>query len=243
MKLEKDILLEDFRDEMQHRVVKYPLRSRPVKEGLRFAKRHSDPAFHRIATDKIHAQAQFQREMYGPSKLEKLVDFLTLGSLRELFVMMMLVVAGIAGVETVKSFYSALNPPEPHVDIDELAKKLNLGLESFDERDQSVGNRGDGFRPLEWNDQSATDQSKVINELANKIAKILIENGDLEIRTENVRSKTETKNSSNNKTDQKHVTESAQLAVATPVKKEIVTQIDLADAATASVATQDSENE
>ena len=104
MKFDKETSIETFRDEMQHRVVKYPLRSRPVKEALRYAKSHEDPAFHRVASDKIHAQKQFEREMFGPGKFERITDFLTLGSLREVFVMMLLVVCGIAGVEAVKSF-------------------------------------------------------------------------------------------------------------------------------------------
>ena len=102
MKLNDDLNVDQFREEMQHRVVRYPLLSRPVKEAVRFAKRHSDPAFYRIASDKVHAQRQFQRELYGPSRMERLVDFLSLGSLKEVGVMLMLVVGGVVGLDFAK---------------------------------------------------------------------------------------------------------------------------------------------
>ena len=180
MKLEKDISLEDFRDEMQHRVVKYPLRSRPVKEGLRFAKLQSDAAFHRIATDKIHAQKQFQRELNGPGKVERLVDFLMLGSLRELFVMMLLVVVGIAGVEAVKSFYAAVNEPEPAVDIDELAKKLNLEIGLYNDKPPLAHGSLDRYDFSLFEERALTDQSELIDRLAVRIAKLIVESGKLE---------------------------------------------------------------
>lgn len=130
MKLTKETTFGQFREEMQHRVVKYPLNSRPVKEALRFAKKHKDPAFYRVASDKIHAQRQFQRELHGPGRVERLVDFVSLGSLREVVITLLLVSAGVMSLEGGKRF---LSPPDQelyeHMDIDELASALGVALD------------------------------------------------------------------------------------------------------------------
>ena len=131
MILNTDTTLDQFRDEMQHRVVKYPLNSRPVKEALRFAKKHEDAAFYRIASDKIHAQRQFQRELYGPSKLERVVDFVSLGSLREVVITLLLVAGGVVGLDVAK-YVMRPDPDEDmysQVDVEELATQLGLALE------------------------------------------------------------------------------------------------------------------
>ena len=131
MKLTSELSLEQFREEMQHRVVRYPLRSRPVKEAVRFAKGHEDPAFYRIASDKIHAQRQFQRELHGPSRLERLVDFFTLGSLKEVVVTLLLVAAGVVGLDVAQRVMS--DPDQEmmaKMDVDALAARLGLALET-----------------------------------------------------------------------------------------------------------------
>lgn len=135
MTLDDTTTIDQFREEMQHRVVKYALNSRPVKEALRFAKRHDDPAFYRIAADKIHAQRQFQRELYGPSRMERLVDFIALGSLREVVLTLVLVGGGVVGLDVVKRFM--LKEPDSelyaNMDVDELATRLGIALEAHDE--------------------------------------------------------------------------------------------------------------
>lgn len=132
MSFKQETTLEQFREEMQHRVVKYPLNSRPVKEALRFAKKHEDPAFYRIASDKIHAQRQFQRELYGPGRLERLIDFVSLGSLREVVVTLVLVAGGVVGLDVARR---ALQPAPvddlyAHMDVEKLAEQLGLALET-----------------------------------------------------------------------------------------------------------------
>ncbi|WP_040769310.1 hypothetical protein [Novipirellula maiorica] len=130
MKITSELSLEEFREEMQHRVVKYPLNSRPVKEALRFAKTHEDPAFYRIASDKIHAQRQFQRELYGPGRLERLVDFFAFGSLKEVVVTLLLVGSGVVGLDVAKRTMRG-DPDEEiyaHMDVNALADRLGLAL-------------------------------------------------------------------------------------------------------------------
>lgn len=158
MKIDAETTLEQFREEMQHRVVKYPLNSRPVKEALRFAKTHEDPAFYRIASDKIHAQRQFQRELYGPGRFERLVDFMALGSLREVVVTLVLVAIGVAGLDGVRRW----SRPEPiesavaNLDLDTLAKRLGIALET--NRLQVIPNEIDGMR-FEGHDANTTQHS------------------------------------------------------------------------------------
>ena len=131
MKLTGQVTIEDFRQEMQHRVVRYPLNSRPVKEAVRFAKRHQDPAFYRIASDKVHAQRQFQRELNGPSRTERLVDFFTLGSLREVVVTLLLVGVGVLGLDLSKRAMQGDPDTElySNMDVDALANRLGLVIE------------------------------------------------------------------------------------------------------------------
>jgi hypothetical protein len=129
MELSDDLTLPQFRREMQHRVVKYRLNSRPVREALLFAKRHPDPQFYRVATDKINAQRQFQREVNGPGKLELLVDLLRAGSLREVLLTLALVVAACVAIEYVRAPARSAGAAAS-IDLDRLARRLGYDLES-----------------------------------------------------------------------------------------------------------------
>ena len=132
MKLANDISLAQFCEEMQYRVVKFPLNSLVVREALQFAKKHPNPELFRIATNKVLAQRQFQRELYGPGWLERVFDYLALGSLREVVTTLLLVGLTVVGIEAVKA---AVAPPTlpaavEHMDVDELARRLGLALET-----------------------------------------------------------------------------------------------------------------
>ena len=130
MELNKDTTIDQFRDEMQRRIVKYHPSSRPVREAVRFARRHEDPAYYRIAVDKVTAQKQYRREVFGPSRLEKALDLLNFGAPREVIVTLLLIVVGVACVEALKYFSS---PPEGPVyselDIDALADRLGIRID------------------------------------------------------------------------------------------------------------------
>ena len=119
-----------FRDEFQHRIVKYPIHSRPVKEARRFARRHTNPEFHRIAEDKVHAQAQHRRELNGPSRWERAVDFLNGGSLREIGVTLALVTVACLGIETTRAWFGARRAPAQVSDaeVERLAKRMGFYL-------------------------------------------------------------------------------------------------------------------
>jgi hypothetical protein len=134
MKLDTDTTIDQFRDEMQHRVVKYPLKSRPVREALRFAKKHEDPAYYRIASDKMHAQRQFQRELYGPTKWESVVELFTLGTAREAIIILVLVVTGALSLEgSRKLLFTADEDLYADMDVDALAQRLGILLDIEDE--------------------------------------------------------------------------------------------------------------
>ena len=132
MKIDPNINFEQFSAEMQHRVVKYPLHSLAVREALKFARKHKDPDFYRIAANKVHSQRQFQRELYGPSKWERFVDYFSLGSLREVVVMLVLVVAGIMGIEATQGLFSTASSSASfeNMDVDELARRLGFVLDA-----------------------------------------------------------------------------------------------------------------
>lgn len=131
MSLSPEMTLEQFCDEMQHRVVRHPVGSRAVREAMQFARQQQNPEYYRIAADKIHAQRQFQREMFGPSRLERILEFFSMGSLREIGVTVALIVAGVSGVEVARRWFAV--PPEQEailkMDVDELADRLGLLLE------------------------------------------------------------------------------------------------------------------
>lgn len=149
MTLDNDITLQQFREEMQHRVVKFPLNSRPVKDAMRFARQHTDPAFYRVAADKVHAQRQFRRELYGPSRWERVVDFVSLGSLREVILTLMLVGGGVASLETGRYLLHA-DPDAAlyaNMDVDELATRLGIALEQQTEQTERDGQGGEAVGP------------------------------------------------------------------------------------------------
>ncbi|MFO1063085.1 MAG: hypothetical protein U0892_04330 [Pirellulales bacterium] len=132
MKIDPNISLEDFKAEMQHRVVRYSPRSLAVKHALRFARKHQDPEFYRVATNKVLAQKQFAREMYGPGLFERLFDYLSLGSLREVVVTVMLVGLGILGIDVGKRAIQQFSPPPSRLEgmeVEQLAKQLGIELE------------------------------------------------------------------------------------------------------------------
>jgi hypothetical protein len=166
MKLNTETTVDQFRDEMQHRVVKYPLNSRPVKEALQFAKKHEDPAFYRVASDKVHAQRQFQRELYGPGKLERLVDFFTLGSLREVVVTLILVVLVLLAFDSTESLLSG-DPAQAYgeVDVDVLAERMGFYM-----RDDAAGPDLDGLdRQLSDKLGESIDKANIDQLLAGKM--------------------------------------------------------------------------
>lgn len=124
-----EMTLNQFRDEMQHRVVKYGSRSRAVKEAVRFARRQKDPEFYRVAMDKVHAQEQYRREVEGPSRWERIMDFLNMGSLREVIVVLMLVGVTCASIEMFRGS-SRGSDAQAAVDIDRLASRLGFDLDA-----------------------------------------------------------------------------------------------------------------
>ncbi|MEI8211027.1 MAG: hypothetical protein WCI02_02685 [Planctomycetota bacterium] len=130
MKIDPKISLDDFKAEMQHRVVRYSLRSLPVQQALRFARQHKDPEYFRVASNKIHSQRQFQREMYGPGWFERVFDYLSFGSLREVVMTVLLVGLGVLGIDVGKramqNFFPASKPDS--VEFEKLAKLLGYPL-------------------------------------------------------------------------------------------------------------------
>jgi hypothetical protein len=128
MSLSPEMSLEQFCDEMQHRVVRHPIGSRVVREAVQFARQQKNTEFYRIAADKVHAQRQFQREMFGPTRLERILEFCSMGSLREIGITVALIVAGVSGVEVARRSFAV--PPEheaiSRMDVDELADRLGL---------------------------------------------------------------------------------------------------------------------
>lgn len=130
MKIDPQISLDDFKSEMQHRVVRYSLRSLPVQQALRFARQHKDPEFFRVASNKIHAQRQFQREMYGPGWFERVFDYLSFGSLREVVMTVLLVGLGVLGIDAGKRAMQSFYPPNGTelIDVNRLALGLGYSL-------------------------------------------------------------------------------------------------------------------
>lgn len=116
---------------MQHRVVRYPLRSLAVRRALCFARKHSNPEYYRIATNKVHTQRQFLRELNGPGLFEKLFDYFSLGSLREIVVTLMLVGLAVLGIDAGRKFLNTNDRKSSfeQMDVDQLAKRLGILLE------------------------------------------------------------------------------------------------------------------
>jgi hypothetical protein len=131
MKINPDISLDDFCAEMQHRVIRYSLRSLTVRQALRFARKHDNPEFYRVATNKIHAQRQFQREMNGPGIFERVFDYFSLGSLREVVVTLLLVGLAVVGIDAGRKLLNGTQQPTAieQMDVDQLAKRLGILLE------------------------------------------------------------------------------------------------------------------
>ena len=189
MRLDDASTLDQFRKEMQHRVVKYPLNSRPVKEALRFAKQRQDPAFYRIATDKIHAQRQFQREMFGPTRMEQAVEFFTLGSLREVIVTLLLVGSGVLVFDGFKRLFGSapVDRSIADMDVDQLADKLGIVLESkgalieppSEEKPQTPVESSSN-KPLRATSTQASSSSAISDEDVSRIAKAIIERMNLQ---------------------------------------------------------------
>jgi hypothetical protein len=139
MKIDTNITLDDFKSEMQHRVVRYSPRSMAVRQALRFARQHKDPEFFRVATNKILAQKQFHREMYGPGWFERIFDYFSLGSLREVVVTVLLVGLGVLGIDYGKRMIGQISPPSQleRMEIDQLAKRLGFQVDDSG-RDQNL---------------------------------------------------------------------------------------------------------
>ncbi|MFC1597129.1 hypothetical protein ACFL5Q_04210 [Planctomycetota bacterium] len=135
MSLDNNISRETFRDEMQHRVVKHGPRSKPVREAIGFARRHEDPEFYHIAMEKTNAQKQYLRETYGPTPLERVVDFIRLGSPREILVTLILVFLVLFVFDSTESWMSD-GPVQAfdELDVDVLAERMGLYM-----RDEAAG--------------------------------------------------------------------------------------------------------
>lgn len=131
MKIDPNISVDEFREEMQHRVVRYPLRSLAVRRALCFARKHSNPEYYRIASNKVHTQRQFLRELNGPGLFEKLFDYFSLGSLREIVVTLMLVGLAVLGIDAGRKFLNTNDRKSSfeQMDVDQLAKRLGILLE------------------------------------------------------------------------------------------------------------------
>jgi hypothetical protein len=132
VKIEPQISLDEFCSEMQHRVVRYSLRSIAVRSAIRFARKHENPEFYRVAMNKVHAQKLFQRELNGPGMLEKLFDYFSLGSLREVVVTLMLVGLAVFGIDAGRKYLNTNDRGSTSFDsmeVDQLAKRLGLLLE------------------------------------------------------------------------------------------------------------------
>jgi hypothetical protein len=117
---------------MQHRVVRYSLRSIAVRSAIRFARKHENPDFYRVAMNKVHAQKLFQRELNGPGMFEKLFDYFSLGSLREVVMTLMLVGLAVFGIDAGRKYFNANDRRSTSFDaieVDQLAKRLGLLLE------------------------------------------------------------------------------------------------------------------
>jgi hypothetical protein len=125
MKLTDTISIDEFREEMQHRVVKYPLSSRQVREGMRFAKQHSNPEFFRVALDKVDAQKEFQHERDGLSRLDRLLSVLG-GLPREVAVTLFFVVVVLVSLHYSGSWLMAEPNPDAQVDVERLAQRMGF---------------------------------------------------------------------------------------------------------------------
>ncbi len=126
MKLTQTMSLEEFRDEMQVRAFKHNERSQPVREAIRFARQHSDPAFYRVAVDKVIAQEQYRHETYGPSRWQRFVDFLS-GAPKDAAMTLCVIAAVLAGLSFMRS--RLLEPVGDTVsdsDVDRLAERMGL---------------------------------------------------------------------------------------------------------------------
>ncbi len=142
MKIDPNISLDDFKAEMQHRVVRYSTRSMAVRQALRFARKNKDPEFYRVATNKILAQKQFHREVYGPGWFERLFDYFSLGSLREVVVTVLLVGLGVLGIDYGKRMIGQISPPSKleRMEIDQLAKRLGFHVDDSGTAQNSLKN-------------------------------------------------------------------------------------------------------
>lgn len=172
MKIDPKISLDDFKAEMQHRVVRYSLRSLPVQQALRFARQHKDPEYFRVASNKIHSQRQFQREMYGPGWFERVFDYLSFGSLREVVMTVLLVGLGVLGIDVGKRAMQGFLPPSTNdsVEFERLAKLLGYPVTD------DGSNTGSALRstlPSARMRGAATTQSGLSDEDVQRIAKAL----------------------------------------------------------------------
>lgn len=131
MKIDSQISLVDFCNEMQHRVVRYSLRSIAVRSAVRFAKNHENPEFYRVAMNKVHAQRLFQRELNGPGMFDKLFDYFSVESLREIVAMLLLVGLTVLGLDKGRKFINGFDRKVPYenMDVDQIAKRLGIQLE------------------------------------------------------------------------------------------------------------------
>jgi hypothetical protein len=120
--------LDDFRDEMQHRVVKYSLRSKEIREAVRFARQNEDANFYRVALDKIDAQKQFSHEQDGPSRMQCVLDFLG-GTPRDISLTMIVVLILLAGWKFVDGRIAEQNVPGD-LDIDRLAERMGFYVQN-----------------------------------------------------------------------------------------------------------------
>ncbi len=138
MNLHRNMTLDEFRDEMQHLVMTQKLNSKPVKEALRFARQQKDPAFLRIAANKLEAQKQFLHEEFGPSTWQKAWDFLQ-GAPKEM-AQTVLVVAVV--LLTVKSLGWFGNPPSTDSRVEFNVDRITQQMEDyFSQHDDLTGIR------------------------------------------------------------------------------------------------------
>jgi hypothetical protein len=125
MNLTPDMTLDDFRDEMQHRVVKYSLRSKQNREAMRFARRHRNRDFYRVAIDKYNARKQYEHELYGPSRLDRLFDLLN-GTPRDVALTLLMVVVVLVSLHFGGSWLMAEPDLGETIDVDRLAKRMGF---------------------------------------------------------------------------------------------------------------------
>lgn len=140
MKLDNDMSLAEFRDEMQHRVVKYPLRSKAVREAVRFARRNPDTDFYRVAIDKIDAQKQFHHRRYGPSWPQRVADFLG-GTPREAAVPLLVVVVALLGMRLTGVWRSDEAEMVANIDVDRLAERMGFYIDERQQQDAEETSR------------------------------------------------------------------------------------------------------